>query len=179
MATVRDVAAAIIEDVKPVDHMKLQKLIFYVQGWSLAWTGAPMFTERVEAWRWGPMVDVTWQDYKSYGHDLIESPKSGDSAALTVNERGVLSAVLNRYGNLSALELANMTHENAAWQDAWGDRGDTDRGRQRMDTELIVQSLRTGSFGHPDQAPTVEMDETLLARARSGDADALSELLVG
>src|SRR5689334_12279943 len=39
-----------------VSHLRLQKLLYYVQGWSLALRGKPMFVERIEAWAHGPVV---------------------------------------------------------------------------------------------------------------------------
>lgn len=37
MATVEDVAAAIISRVGPVDQMRLNKPLYYAQGWSVMW----------------------------------------------------------------------------------------------------------------------------------------------
>ncbi|MBQ7262906.1 MAG: DUF4065 domain-containing protein [Synergistaceae bacterium] len=50
-------------DVAP---LKLQKLLYYCQGYALALTGKPLFPEPVEAWRYGPVVDSVYQAYKRY-----------------------------------------------------------------------------------------------------------------
>ena len=174
MANVSDVAAAVIARAGAVDQIKLQKLLYYAQGWSLAWRGEALFPETVEAWRWGPVVDAAYQDYKRHGMDEFERPESGDSEALTVEELGVVAAVVDRYGQLGQWELQQLTHEDPAWLEAWGDRGPDDRGRQAIDLDLMVRTFRRG-FGSPDQpAPG---DEALVERASAGDQEALEALL--
>ena len=37
-------------------NLRLQKLLYYVQGWSLGERGRPMFREEIQAWRYGPVV---------------------------------------------------------------------------------------------------------------------------
>ncbi len=56
MATVFDVAAYILEQYSAIPTMKLQKLIYYCQAWSLVWDEEPLFSEDIEAWANGPVV---------------------------------------------------------------------------------------------------------------------------
>ena len=49
MATANDVAAYIMKSVRSCDSMKLQKLLYYSQGWSLARNGDTIFDETIEA----------------------------------------------------------------------------------------------------------------------------------
>lgn len=177
MATARDVAAAILQRSESVDQMKLQKLLYYCQGWNLAWTGRPLFTDTVEAWRYGPMVDAVYQDYKGFGDEPIEAPASGDAERLTEDELHVVTSVLARYGKLSGTTLAEMTHNDHAWREAWGERGEYDRGRQTIKTDRIVTSFRRGSFGHPKQRGTVDPIDERLQRAAEGDSSAIAEIL--
>ncbi|HEX9978628.1 MAG TPA: type II toxin-antitoxin system antitoxin SocA domain-containing protein, partial [Acidimicrobiia bacterium] len=59
-----DVAAALIEMRPGPDQMQLHKLLYLVQAAHLAWYGSPAFRERIEAWRWGPMVRRVAGHYK-------------------------------------------------------------------------------------------------------------------
>ena len=43
MADVFDVAAYILKKKKALTSMKLQKLVFYAQAWSLVWDEKPLF----------------------------------------------------------------------------------------------------------------------------------------
>ena len=55
-------------DITP---MKLQKLLYYCQGYSLALTGKPIFYEEIEAWKNGPVVESVYQEYKKYKNNVI------------------------------------------------------------------------------------------------------------
>jgi uncharacterized phage-associated protein len=144
MATVHDVVAAIIDRLGPVDPMKLQKLLFYAQGWSLAWRGALMFPENVEAWEWGPVVEDVYQTYKDHEAKPIKKAKGGNPNALTADERQTLAAVLDTYGGLSGPELAHTTHDNEAWAAAYARRTAPHRSRQVIREDELVRALRRG-----------------------------------
>ena len=49
-----DVAAYILEQKGSMTTMKLQKLVYYSQAWSLVWDEKPLFEEAIEAWANGP-----------------------------------------------------------------------------------------------------------------------------
>ena len=78
MSTVRDVADYMLqradEDSMRVTHLKLQKLCYYAQGYSLALLSRPMFEEPIEAWEHGPVVRELYDTYKRFG-------KNSDSGA--------------------------------------------------------------------------------------------------
>src|SRR5688572_9971276 len=46
--------AAAEDEPEELSHLRLQKLLYYVQGWSLAQRGEAMFPDRIEAWAHGP-----------------------------------------------------------------------------------------------------------------------------
>jgi hypothetical protein len=54
-SSIVDVAEYILRQHGEMSTMKLQKLLYYCQGWSLAWTGEPLFPEDFEAWASGPV----------------------------------------------------------------------------------------------------------------------------
>jgi uncharacterized phage-associated protein len=56
MVSVDDVAAYILEQRGPMSAMKLQKLVYYSQAWSLVWEDRPLFREEIQAWASGPVV---------------------------------------------------------------------------------------------------------------------------
>ena len=41
------------ENCYSLTPLKLQKILYYVQGWSYVWDGKPMFNEEFEAWQYG------------------------------------------------------------------------------------------------------------------------------
>lgn len=55
MATVFDVAEYILQKLGEVTTMKLQKLVYYCQAWSLVWDEQPLFEDDFQAWANGPV----------------------------------------------------------------------------------------------------------------------------
>ena len=56
MPSAHDVAREVRSLLPSAGRVKVQKLLYYCHGWHLAFTGNPMFSERVEAWELGPVV---------------------------------------------------------------------------------------------------------------------------
>ena len=64
MANVHDVAAYILGRCGPMTAMKLQKLVYYSQAWSLVWDERPLFPESIEAWANGPVVPALYDRHR-------------------------------------------------------------------------------------------------------------------
>lgn len=109
-----DVARDLRRRLPGVGTAKLQKLLYYCQGWHLAWFGTPLFTERIEAWDKGPVVADHWHD---------EDKGRPRPPARTIDEAGLstIGYVVSRYGALSGADLIRLTHTEAPWRDASND----------------------------------------------------------
>lgn len=116
MAKVHDVAAYIIWKLRSVDAMKLQKLLYYSQAWSLVWDTQPMFSPKIEAWANGPVVRKVFKAYQ--GQYKVSNSVEGDRLALTEDERGTVNAVLKFYGDKDGFYLSELTHREQPWLDA-------------------------------------------------------------
>ena len=108
-----------------MEHKKLQKLCYYAQAWHCALEGEPLFSERIEAWVHGPVIPVLYHKYKNCGWQKIsqvkfDETKLSDSVLEVLNE--VLNAVENTYGGFTGEQLEALTHSEAPWQKARGDR---------------------------------------------------------
>lgn len=109
--TVHDVAARILAKVDGgISTMKLQKLAYLSQGWTLAFLGRPLFEEDFEAWQRGPVS----RDLFAYHRRefRVSSWPVGDRKNLEEDERIILSAVIRNYGALSGIELSELTHKD-------------------------------------------------------------------
>ena len=59
-----------------ITHLKLQKLLYYAQGFHLAMQkGTPLFPESVLRWPHGPAVWNVWLKYRDYGAQPIAPPR--------------------------------------------------------------------------------------------------------
>lgn len=100
-------------------NLKLQKLLYYAQGWYLGLYGEPLFREKLQAWIHGPVQPRVWRRFKEYGpHAIQEDPSDVD---LPQDVKRHLTEVFDAYGSFSAWELQRMTHSEPPWQKARGD----------------------------------------------------------
>ena len=116
MVNVHDVAAFILKEAGPMTAMKLQKLVYYSQAWSLVWDEAPLFSERIEAWANGPVCPDLYDVHR--GQFMIESWPQGDPEALSADQRETVEQVIKGYGKFSSQELSDLTHREDPWKDA-------------------------------------------------------------
>ncbi|MGH9188439.1 MAG: Panacea domain-containing protein [Acidimicrobiales bacterium] len=106
-----DVARELRARIPDVGVAKLQKLLYYVQGWHLTWAGEPMFGESIEAWTDGPVVAAHWADEK---HDRPHAA----AMEMDADEIATVDYVVQRYGRFSGKDLIRRTHQEDPWRDA-------------------------------------------------------------
>ncbi|KAA6316016.1 hypothetical protein EZS27_033616 [termite gut metagenome] len=99
---------------EPISNLKLQKLLYYMQGFHIACFGEPLFDEDIEAWLYGPVVPCIYEQFKSNGNKGIEY--SGGVITLSGKEEALFNEVYRVYGAYSAIGLMNMTHEEMPWK---------------------------------------------------------------
>ena len=105
-------------DVTP---LKLQKLLYYCQGYALALTGKPLFPEPIEAWKYGPVVACVYQEYKDFKdgripYEYITPPENVDEVTASVARM-----VADEKGRLSGIVLAKATHKERPWRSTYND----------------------------------------------------------
>lgn len=104
-----------------ITNMKLQKLMYYAQGFHLAWKDAPLFAEPIEAWTHGPVVPALYFRYRDAGANPLPTPEEFEPQSIDEPTRDLLEDVYGVYGQYSAWGLRNLTHEELPWKDAWGE----------------------------------------------------------
>lgn len=127
MPTVFDVANFFLAEQEEdagdtISNLKLQKLCYYAQGFTLALTGEPLFPEEVQAWAHGPVIPELYRHYKSYGAAALPKPDEPIDeirAKFTQSQLEILDDVKEVYGQYSAWKLRDMTHEESPWLTAW------------------------------------------------------------
>lgn len=105
------VAAEIRRRRSGIGRARLHKLLYYVQGYHLAWRGRPAFDDDVEAWEKGPVVAALWHAEK--GGRSVKSSEAPPELVCNV-----ITYVLRRVGHRSGPELIAATHAEAPWRDA-------------------------------------------------------------
>ncbi len=93
------------------NKLRIQKLLYYAQVWSLVWTGKPLCNASFEAWDNGPVDPEVRLTLKARSKN---APKQlhNDSVLIT-------DAVLDFYDDFSNEELISSTHEEGPWKSAY------------------------------------------------------------
>ena len=117
MTTVFDVAAYILKKCGNMSAMKLQKLVYDSQAWSLVWDDEPLFPDRIEAWINGPVVPALYERHKGE-FKVTPEMTGGNPLALTQAQRETIDTVCDACSELNAQQLSDMTHSEAPWRDA-------------------------------------------------------------
>lgn len=103
-----------LEHGDTISNLKLQKMMYYQQGFHLAYFGTPLFDEDIVAWQYGPVVPSVYKEYKSFDSNSISTSKEGIS--LSDDEEELFNNVYEEYNQFSAVALMKMTHEESPWK---------------------------------------------------------------
>ena len=100
-----------------ITQLKLQKLLYYAQGYSLAILGHRLFVEDIEAWQHGPVVAEVRRKVKDFKNRYIPAPTGFDASKyFTQDEMDLLDEVYSAYHRHSAWKLRDMTHAEPPYQ---------------------------------------------------------------
>ena len=102
-----------------LSNLKLQKLVYYAQGFHLAIHGKQQFPQAIEAWEHGPVVPWLYRQLRQHGAEPVPRPENGiDSSKYPAEVRELLDDVWSVYGQYSAANLRPITHAEPAWKEA-------------------------------------------------------------
>lgn len=120
MADVRAVAKhflSLSEEGTPlaITPLKLQKLVYYAQGFYLSEHKGPLFNDQILAWDHGPVVRKLWEDYNKYKYFTIPKSESDNNIQLLPEEIASIKRVWEKYGSYDGKTLEEMTHQEDPW----------------------------------------------------------------
>lgn len=119
-ATALDVADWFLRNPCPgeaITHLKLQKLIYYAQAWSLALLDRPIFSEEIQAWAHGPVIPSIYRAAAGCGWNQLR-PMNRAPYPFTEDQSALLYEVARIYGAYPAKSLELMTHNEQPWVNA-------------------------------------------------------------
>lgn len=115
----------ILETGGPMSHLKLQKLLFYIDAFHLAYFNQGIIGDCFEAWLHGPVSrrvyetvkgqSVLFTDVAYHEENGKENPSQSISRLITKDQLELVKEVVEEYGKLSALKLESLTHSEAPW----------------------------------------------------------------
>lgn len=122
MANVNDVAKYIInytitELEKTISNLKLQKMLYYVQGYSIKELSYPAFDAVIENWPYGPVVPEVYFEYNEFrGGNIDAIPNFDlDESELPRKLKRIIEKIAKKCSTMSASNLVSKTHSEAPW----------------------------------------------------------------
>ena len=118
MANILNVAQYVISKTGEITTLKLQKLVYYCQAWSLAWDGKPLFDEDFEAWANGPVNPRLFRAHQgrfTAGEHVFDDYKYN---GFTDDEKETMDIVINDLGEKDSQWLSDLTHSERPWKEA-------------------------------------------------------------
>lgn len=107
-----------------ITPMQLMKLTYIANGWHLGLHGKKLFENRIEAWKYGPVMPDLYQSTKQYGKNPIPNdliPDGFDGLPENLNNKvEFLTQVYSLYENKDGIELSSLTHmAGSPWDKAY------------------------------------------------------------
>ena len=102
----------------PITSLKLQKLLYYIQGAHIKEIGRVLFHDDIEAWEYGPVVRNVYIQYCGYGAlNLRSAPDDGKLCdGISAESKQLIERVLNEKMHLSTRKLVRMTQLEDPWK---------------------------------------------------------------
>jgi len=107
------------EHGRGVSHMKIQKLLYFAQGHAMSLLDAELISDNCQAWDYGPVYPNVCRHLKKFGASAVrseivdeEDAERFDPAQATA-VKPFLRVVWNKYGELDALRLSELSHVTA------------------------------------------------------------------
>ncbi|MCM0721606.1 DUF4065 domain-containing protein [Parabacteroides sp. W1-Q-101] len=137
--SVYDVAVYILKRIKECSTMKLHKLLYYCQAWSLVWDEKSLFPEQIEAWANGPVVRELFNFHKGWYSVSYQNMTIGNEKKLSEEQIDTIDSVLQYYGDKPAQWLIDLTHTEAPWKNARRGYAPTERGNTVITNDSMAE----------------------------------------
>ena len=98
-----------------ITPLKLQKILYYAQGYYLALYNKSLFKEDFQAWAHGPANPGIYNKYKDVGYDAIDEPDPKEVIKFDSETSNFLSDIWNTFGIYDGKYLEELTHKEEPW----------------------------------------------------------------
>lgn len=100
-----------------ITNLKLQKILYFAQAAFVSINDDALFADKIEAWKYGPVIKVIYDEFKVNGNQPIEN--GGSVPEMEESTMNFLNSIWEIYGKFSAAELVEITHSHKPWKQAF------------------------------------------------------------
>lgn len=102
---------------KDITNLRLQKTLYYIQGYFYKRFAIPAFGEDFYNWQYGPVIQEVYFEYSNNRNSPIFE-KDNDKCQIGNKEyRNLINQVLDACLEKTTTQLVNMTHNEAPWKE--------------------------------------------------------------
>ena len=135
------------EGGEDLNLLKLQKLLYYVQAWHLAFKDTPLFENKFQAWVHGPVnreIYDRFNNEKTLYSQITQEDVRTDFVleSIDTDNQLVIDNVLEIYAPYSGTQLEEMTHNEKPWISARDGYRSSQRCEVTLDESLIGDYYR-------------------------------------
>ena len=126
-----------MEDITP---LALQKILYYIQGFSTYFLNKPIFDDCAEAWVHGPVYREIYDRFSYYRYNPIsknEFESYNEIDSLKDDEIKLIDAVINNFGVYSGKTLEKMTHTTIPWEEGRKELSEEEYSSNIIDTDTM------------------------------------------
>lgn len=121
-----------------VSNLKLQRILYFVQGNFLRILNRPCFKEKILAWSGGPVIKEVFVAFERYGLNGIEFQKELNIEELNLKEeeRKIIENIVDKCSGLSSVQLSHLTLSQSPWVKTYK------KHEEKNDTEITLEKLK-------------------------------------
>ena len=118
MFSAHDVAVYIInwchQNKIPITNLKLQKLLYYVQGEFSRYRKRRLIADDFYAWQLGPVIPEVYTEYSIFSSAVIPAQKQTQS--FCQEDLDIINLALEKYAHESTWNLVELSHHQDPWK---------------------------------------------------------------
>lgn len=126
MCNVLDIAKYVVykhwKDGVPITNLRLQKLLYYIQGYALRKCNEVAYSESIYRWPYGPVVTEVYFEYNIFRAKAISQPDDEEINGIVKRLKkdqaifSVINYVVEKAYSFTAAQLVEKTHQETPWK---------------------------------------------------------------
>ena len=144
---------------RAVSVMTLLKVLYFAHAWYLAKYNSPLVAQPFEAWKYGPVNRVVYDQLKGCGDKPVRQRLQYFSASkcgfveaecnLTYDDAKFLEDIFDYYSQFHPFHLSDLTHEKGSpWEIVWTTAENRAVPGMMIPDSLILEWFRDSGGGH-------------------------------
>ncbi len=98
-----------------ITNLKLQKLLYFVQGENYRYRRQRLFKDDFYAWKLGPVIPSIYNGYAIYSSAPL--PRQASENTIDPETRSFIDKILQKYAIISTWDLVDLSHSQDPWKD--------------------------------------------------------------